>query len=400
MKLYAQHGHATQDKIGKGIQEGFIDGAILSSRYLKPDPTKDLIDELRAINPDIDILVDPEFYATRYLGTPNSQLRYLQEWPHFVPRQRNELLVGTNAIDTTLERAYKTQMGLGSTALISPNIYVSSSFDSIEAAIAISFFSRAKTIAAEMGIAMPVYATVAVGRDALIDKREYVTFLNAITSVEPAPDGVYVLVGAGPTDERSGTVRSEIVIPEVIAGWMLMNYSLALNGLLVVNGYSDILTPMLGIAGGYAGATGWWSNLQVFSMGRYVKGSGGGRLPLIRYLSTTLLNRITISERQAFAEVVPDVVNALGTDALYERKEPGRTQEALQAWDAIASLNKDIIQDDMNEGLKRMQERIVRAKICYDTLQSYGLTDNYEVNIDYLTNLSQSLIAFKELAEL
>ena len=79
MKLYAQHGHATQDKISKGIQEGFIDGAILSSRYLKPDSTKDLIDELRVLNPDIDILVDPEFYATRYLGTPNSQLRYLQE---------------------------------------------------------------------------------------------------------------------------------------------------------------------------------------------------------------------------------------------------------------------------------------------------------------------------------
>lgn len=400
MRLYAQHGHASADKMHIAIQKGMIDGAILSSRYLKPDSTKNLIDELRTVNPDIDILVDPEFYATRYLGTPNSQLRYLQEWPHFVPRQRNELLVGTNAIDTTLERAYKTQMGLGCTALISPNIYVSSSFDSIEAAIAISFFSRTKTIAAEMGIVMPVYATVAVGRDALIDKREYITFLNAITSVEPAPDGVYVLVGAGPTDERSGTVRSEIMVPEVIAGWMLMNYSLALNGLIVVNGYSDILTPMLGIAGGYAGATGWWSNLQVFSMGRYVKGSGGGRLPLIRYLSTTLLNRITISERQAFAEVVPDVVNALGTDTLYERKEPGRTQEALQAWEAIASLNKDIISDDMNAGLKRMQERIVHAKICYDTLQSYGFSDNYEVNIDYLTNLSQSLIAFKELAEI
>lgn len=400
MKLYAQHGHASADKMKIAIQKGMIDGAILSSRYLKPDSTKDLINKLLTINPDIDILVDPEFYATRYLGTPNSQLRYLQEWPHFVQRRRNELLVGTNAIDTTLERAYKTQMGLGCTALISPNIYVSRSFDSIEAAIAISFFSRAKTIATEMGIAMPVYATVAVGRDALIDQREYVTFLNAITSVEPAPDGVYVLVGAGSTDERSGTVRSEIMIPEVIAGWMLMNYSLALNGLRVVNGYSDILTPMLGIAGGYAGATGWWSNLQVFSMGRYVKGGGGGRLPLIRYLSTTLLNRITISERQAFAEVVPDVVNVLGTDALYEGKEPGRTQEALQAWDAIASLNKDIIRDDMNEGLKRMQGRIVHAEICYDTLQSYGFTDGYEVNTDYLTNLSQSLIVFKELAEI
>jgi len=400
MKLYAQHGHATRDKISKGIQDGFIDGAILSSRYLKPDSTKDFIDELRALNPDIDILVDPEFYATRYLGTPNSQLRYLEEWPHFVPRQRNELLVGTNAIDTTLKAAYKTQMRLGCTALITPNIYVSRSFDSIEAAIAISFFSRAKSIAAEMGIAIPVYATIAVGRDTLIDQQEYVTFLNAITSVEPAPDGVYVLVGAGPTDERSGTVRSEIMVPEVIAGWMLLNYSLAVNGLRVVNGFSDILSPILGIAGGHAGATGWWSNLQVFSMGRYVKGGRGGQLPLVRYLSTRLLNRITVNERQAFAEVVPDVMNALDTDALYERKEPDRTKEALQAWDAIASLNKDILTDDINEGLERMRERIVVAKVCYDKLKSYGFTEGYEANMEYLATLEESLIAFKELAEI
>jgi len=400
MRLYAQHGHASADKMHIAIQKGMIDGAILSSRYLKPDSTRNLIDELRTVNPDIDILVDPEFYATRYLGTPNSQLRYLQEWPHFVPRQRNELLVGTNAIDTTLERAYKTQMGLGCTALISPNIYVSSSFDSIEAAIAISFFSRAKSIATEMGIDIPVYATVAVGRDALIDQREYVAFLNAITSVEPAPDGVYVLVGAGPTDERSGTVRSEIMVPEVIAGWMLMNYSLTLNGLIVVNGYSDILTPMLGIAGGYAGATGWWSNLQVFSMGRYIKGGRGGRQPLIRYLSTRLLNRITINERQAFAEVVPDVMNALGTDAMYEDKEPGRTQEALQAWDAIASLNEAVLTNDINDSLERMRERTILAETCYNNLKSYGFTDGYEANMEYLVTLRESLIAFRELAEI
>lgn len=400
MRLYAQHGHASADKMHKAIQEGFVDGVILSPRYLKPDSAGQYVEELRVINPGIDILIDPEFYATKYVETPNSQMRYLEEWPHFAPRRRNELLVGTDTVDATLHAAYAVQRKVGCTALIAPSIYVSNSFDSLEAAIAISFFTRAKSVAAEMDIDIPIYATVAVGRDALIDQQEYVAFLNVITAVEPAPEGVYVLVGAGPTDKRSGTVRSEIIVPEVIAGWMLMNYSLALNGLIVVNGYSDILTPMLGIAGGYAGATGWWSNLQVFSMGRYVKGGGGGRLPLIRYLSTRLLNRITINERQAFAEVVPDVMNTLGTDVLYERKEPGRTEEALQAWDAIASLNNDVITDDISKGLEQLREKIVAAEECYDKLKAYGFTDGYEANMEYLTTLRQSLIAFKKLAEL
>ena len=110
MKLYAQHGHAPSDKMQRAVEDGFIDGVILSARYLKPGGVNELITELLSLNSDIDILVDPEFYATRYVGTPNSQLRYLEEWPHFLPRHRNELVVGTDGIDATLRSAYAVQV--------------------------------------------------------------------------------------------------------------------------------------------------------------------------------------------------------------------------------------------------------------------------------------------------
>ena len=93
-------------------------------------------------------------------------------------------------------------------------------------------------------------------------------------------------------------------------------------------------------------------------------------------------------------------MNTLGTDVLYERKEPGRTEEALQAWDAIASLNNDVITDDISKGLEQLREKIVAAEECYDKLKAYGFTDGYEANMEYLTTLRQSLIAFKKLAEL
>jgi len=135
-------------------------------------------------------------------------------------------------------------------------------------------------------------------------------------------------------------------------------------------------------------------------MGRYIKSGEGGRLPLVRYLSTRLLNRITINERQAFAEVVPDIMNGLRTDTWYEGREPTRTEEALQAWNAIASLTNDVASDDVGNGLEKLRGRIAEAEECYDKLKSYEFTEGYEANMEYLATLRESLIAFKELAEL
>lgn len=400
MKLYAQHGHAPSDKMRLAIEKGFIDGVILSPRYLTPDLARQLIQELRGLNPGIDVLVDPEFYATRYIGTPNAQLGHLEEWLHFVPRRRNDLLVGTAGIDATIRAAYEIQGDVGCTHLIAPSIYVTNSFDSIEAAIAISFINRTMPVAHDMGIEVPVYASVAFGRDAIVDRQNYLTFLNAITAIEQAPAGMYALVGAGPTDERVGTVRSELFVPDVIAGWMLLNYSLSLNGLDVVNGYSDIITPLLGAARGYAGATGWWSNLQVFSMGRYIRGSRGGQLPLVRYLSKTLFNRITVNEREAFVEVVANIMNGLSMDAQYEGREPSRTEEALQSWQAITSIINDVVRDDISESLTRLRNFTGGAREFYDELQSFGFSERYEANLEYLTTLNDSFTIFEELAEL
>lgn len=400
MKLYAQHGHAASDKLQKGIQEGYVDGIILSPRYLAPESANLLVEELRRLNPGIDVLIDPEFYAMRYVGTPNAQLRHLEEWPHFVPRRRNELLVGTAGIDATLNAAFEVQRAIGCTHLIAPSIYITNSLDSIEAAIAIAFVSRAKPVAADMGIDVPVYATVAVDRDAIVDRKNYLAFLNAITGTDPSPDGVYALVGAGPTDERVGTVRSQIMVPEVIAGWMLLNYSLSLNNMRVVNGFSDILTPWLGAAGGYAGSTGWWSNLQVFSMARYIRGPGGGQLPLVRYLSMKLLNRITVNEREAFVEFVPGIMNGLSTDSLYAGHQPNRTDEAIQSWQAISALNSAVVSANVREGLQRLRNRTTEAREYYDRLRDVGFSERYEANIEFLAALGDSLTAFEELAEL
>ena len=61
MKLYAQHGHAPSDKMSRATEEGLIDGVILSPRYLIPEKVTETVQELKEKNPDIEIIIDPEF---------------------------------------------------------------------------------------------------------------------------------------------------------------------------------------------------------------------------------------------------------------------------------------------------------------------------------------------------
>jgi hypothetical protein len=135
--------------------------------------------------------------------------------------------------------------------------------------------------------------------------------VNQLIVLEIPPEGFYVLVATG-----NAEARADLFNAEVIAGWMFLNHVLSVNGFLVINGFSDLLTPFLGAAGAEAGATGWWSNLRTFSVERFSPSTSGGRTPTARYLSCALLNRITYYELDILRRRVSSVLNRLGTDAL------------------------------------------------------------------------------------
>jgi len=94
-----------------------------------------------------------------------------------------------------------------------------------------------------------IYATLAVSAEALINTEELLRFLNQLIVLESPPDGFYVLVAAG-----NAEARTDLFNIEMIAGWMFLNHVLSVNGFLVINGFSDLLTPFLGAAGAEAGA--------------------------------------------------------------------------------------------------------------------------------------------------
>jgi hypothetical protein len=261
-----------------------------------------------------------------------------------------------------------------------------------------NFIGGAKDIFAD---GRPVYATIALDRRALLNPAEFKSFLNDLTALENPPDGFYILVGGGLINERSDVVHSEIVDANVIGGWMLLNHVLAQNGFRVINGCADLLMPFLGVAGGDAGATGWWSNLRVFSMGRYVKPEGpGGQLPTVRYVSKLLFNRIRLNELRVYAEILPGVLNGLPLDAKYTGGTPTRTDEAVQTWEAISSLNTGLVAGDIAQGLARLDDCVTQARAAYACLQSRGLSEGIEAVSEYLTQLANAVQTFRRLAEL
>ena len=181
---------------------------------------------------------------------------------------------------------------------------------------------------------------------------------------------------------------------------MYLNHALRLNGFEVLNGYSDIMTPFLGAAGGNAGALGWWSNLRAFSLDRFAPASSGGRLPIQRYLSTNLLNRITYFESDQLRSLAPEVVNNLPTDTLYlptEGSAPKRNEEVLQSWEAVRTLSARFANTDQVAALQACLVAIAEAQELYEQIP---LPLDTKSNAEHLEPLREGIELFARLAEI
>lgn len=383
MKLFAQIGHGLGEKVGQGLSEGIIDGAIFSPKDLQKSSMQNRIQEIRAVYPDAELLIDPQFYLSLYAHSLQINLGKIDEWSSFRAYRKSDLEL-TDVIDRILRDYFDELSEMNTTGIIAPSVYISQSFDSREAVIAKNFIRRARS---SYAMNKPLYASLIICREALQDQREFEEFINDITMVTDRPDGFYIIIVS-----RSTEARTDIFHADVIANWMLLNLSLSINGFKVINGYSDIMAPLLSAAGGYAGATGWWSNLRIFSMDRFFP-TGGGRLPIVRYLSKKLLNRITFSEKDALSLFIPEVINGLPHDRDYN-PEPERNIEVLQSWEALHSLiGNGLSLDDCSDA-------VMNAQDAYITWGTSGLPLDSKSDDSHLEPMAEGIRLFRDRAQL
>lgn len=372
---------------------------IYSPRDVSLESLQSKLDFLAKEYPGSERLIDPQYYAIFLNGTEEARLGYLLEnyGDYFQARRRGQL-EREKQIQQDLTATMKFQAGLKVTGIIAPNILIPNSLNSIEAVIAKNFIRLAAEEHRKLKDPRPLYATLAISRNALGDKQELVEFLNEITLLDDPPQGFYLLISA-----RNAEARSDIYNTDVIAAWMFINHTLTVNGFEVINGYSDMLTPFLGAAGGKAGALGWWSNLRSFSLDRFAPSAGGGRLPIQRYASLALLNRIAFYEFDQLRKLVPGVLNKLPTDSLYDvttGSEPQRNMEVIQSWEVVKTLNDSLVAGGQSKSLKNCKAAIAKAMTVYEEVQAASIRLDAKSNSEHLQPLADGLQLFNKLAEL
>ena len=403
MKLYAQIGFGPGEKLSRGLEEGSIEGAIYSPKDQAKETMKQHISDIHRSNSEADILIDPQFYTCLQADSPAINTGKISDWDYFRAYRKGDLEI-TRTIDQVLTDFFEEVLEFDVTHVISPNIYISQSFDSREAVIAKNFVRQTKSIFASTGDTRPLFPSLIICREALQDRREFEEFINDITMIEDPPDGFYIVIAG-----RASDARSDIFHTDVLANWMLLNLSLSVNGFEVINGYSDIVSPFLGAAGGTAGATGWYSNLRMFSMDRFFP-AGGGRQPIIRYLSKVLLNRITYFEKDALLSVGFDkVLNGLTRDVDYTSEstdtsdydpKPARADEVLQSWEAIHSLLEDLVTEDVTISLEQCKQAVLQTEQAYNEIAASGIALDSKSNDDHVIPLLEAIEQFRERAEL
>ncbi len=398
MKLFAQHGYGKSDKIESGLEEGLIDGVIFEARYLHPDKAKDEIGCLQEIDETVELMIDPEYYASAVIDSPNAQLGYLEDWGYFSPLRIIEFVTNPTRVDKIVHSSLDIQEDVGATTLIAPSVYISQSLDSMESALALSFLRKA--VSASEKRSKKVLSTLSLNRDALLNSKQLIEFVDALTGMSKRPSGVYLTVGVNSSSGNNGLPSPEIFDLKVLAAWMYLNYALSINGIRVINGFSDLLSPFLGVAGGDAGATGWWSNLQCFSIDRYIRSEDIRRRPLRRYLSMKLMARINARDMDAFVALRPEIANQLPHDRDYEEREPDRTSEMLQTWEALAKLLESVDCKDVTQGIRDLSNIIETAHKTWAGLREREFTQGQESVDEYLEQLEYSLDEFQEMAEL
>lgn len=401
MKLYAQQGHGTGEKIKEGLSRRWIDGTILSPKDNRLNKIESDLQDIEANHPGADRMFDPQFYATLLANVDGARLGQLtgEDYPYFEARRRGQL-ESEKQICSDLEAVLRFEAGLAVTHAIAPNITIPQTLNSAEAVIAKNFIRNTRSVWNTVGDERLIYATLAIGADTLRDRQELEEFLNDITLLDEPPDGFYLLVR-----NESSAATEQLIDSRALAGWMLLNYSLRLNGFEVVNGFSDILTPFLCAVGGNGGATGWWSNLKCFALDRFEPAVPGGQQPTPRYLSCGLLNSIRFDELQRLRARIPAVLNNLASDEFYPEsngsRPTNRTEEMLQTWNAIDSLNGRLTEGDTLGNLRLCSGWVESARQLYTHVNAPGgLPLPGRSNEGHLDPLHYGIQMFTDLAEI
>ncbi len=401
MQLLAQHGYGNGNKIEQGLGEGLIDGVIFGAKDISPDRLAATLGQFADEFPQSVRILDPQYYASLIAAQPGARLGYLvgeNSHGYFGARRRRDLEL-EEQVNEDIRYTLGYQRSLSVSAVIAPNIVIRRSFDSIEATISKSFLRNSAYYAGELGIQVPLYATLAISAAALTDKIELQNFLQEITEMPDPPAGFYLLL-----EKIDNSIGSALTEPDILSRWMLINHTLKMNGFELINGYTDALSPYLAAAGADAVATGWYNTQKSFSLRKFEPVSDFARRPVQRYMSAAMLKSIRYTELNDLRDNFPEIMNELSCDDFYDPNEGSApdctTSEALQNWEGLNAMNQLAVEGDVVASLENCRNALDEAEDIYVRIQEYGLTMRDRSSAAHIRLIREELEEFEELAEL
>lgn len=364
MSVFAQMGPQCGSKTTDGINNGFIDGCILSPRDSKLEALRNRIDELKEIDSKFEILFDPQFYASTIAATESkTKLGYLEtEYSDFFAGTHYRELRRDSAIKSRIERCLDFQKGLGISKYILPNICIINDFDSASANIALSFLDIGSDVAKSYNIHKQSYLTLAIDNTCIRQTERFLDFMDDLTAGKYSPKQFYILVQTSKHNEACPWNN-----PEALANQMYLAYVMAENGYKTLWGYSFLSAPFLWAAGADDCAFGWFNTLRYFSLNRFRDLGMSGRRANKRYFSTRLgvpVEWTLVANAMQTGSGVK-LHNGFASDKIFfnsSGEEPTDANEILQYWDSLKHIDNKI------KSIKKITERIEFLKSYLDSI--------------------------------
>jgi hypothetical protein len=393
MAMYIQHGHAKSDKLDEALESEIAQGVIFGARNEKVANIEKCVESVRERNGLV--LFDPQFHLSAL--TPAND-RFLPEYPYYKVGRTASDFIGVKKLASYAKSTLDFEMTLEPDRLLSPTV-IFDSFESKWCQNALNLADASLEYHSGLKGAPPLLLSFIIGEQALDSRSELDAFLDQITSWNEMT-GTYLVLS------REDSSYSQKFNAERLANTLYMNYVLGnINGLEIVDGFSDFCGLLYRAVGSKAFATGWSQGLRQFHKRSFTKQKPGGQLPLLRYTSGPLLNSILLGELQQIFEngEMENVLSDVPYDSVInEANSPEESDwtariSELHHWQTLGAID-GTFGTDTNENLQEIETRIEKAQELYVSLMNEGVVFSPKSRPDHLGPWAEAIDSFREAA--
>ena len=400
MSILAQCGYGRANKIDQGLDDGVIQGVIMSPRDEGKDRLETTIRQWGNNYPDAFVLFDPQFYATT-LNAPRDG--HLSEYDYY----GNNNGLGRTHFSGSLIRGYVKEcldyqsetFGNDVAYIVSPSILFDDFRDNWSQ-VALNMAVESVDYHANLEDPKPLLVSIVVSETAFRSLDAVEEFLDTLTEMEV--DGFYVIIRCNATSLQNAIEAASF------SKLMYFLYVLAdVNEYTVIVGYSNWYSFLLESVGVDYTACGWYQNLRQFSLARFLPSTGGSR-PRKRYSSSPLFSSLLITpelQDAYLANLLSDVLSGVQYDHVLTSNptagEPSWSDEisCLAHWASLHSLSNQIaLQASTHDRVQEALQLINMARTLYSRLESNGISYNLLTGHNHLNEWRDSIQEFKSIA--